>query len=362
MRVVKALILILATVSIGLVVLSFSRKSNPSTGPTPSLRGAAPAPQGSSPTSADFKTESTQIQTNSTARPLTGGPRPVAVVNGTTITAREVENELNHLLISASTHAGVDEKKKDGLRKAALEELIVRELAYQKARLTGLSVPAFELMAGVRRIRNRYQSRKAFEEALAAEHITEQELRWRIERDLLLKKIFQLEITAKAKVSDKETRRHYEENKQKFVVPESVQCKGILIKVGSGNDAEAKRKIDEVSAKLKAGGDFGELAYQFSEDDYRVTSGDYGSVHRGQLEPELERVIFAQKPGQVSSPFKTNLGWHIVRVEKKQPEHQLTYSEVQEKIRTTLFQQREKQRRLDFIASLKGGAKIEYIQ
>lgn len=366
MKVLKVLILILGLISIGIVVVSFSRNGKlPADATRSASDGTVSAQDRSATTIANAKTTQPTERsstTNNVTAAATSGPRaPVAVVNGTVITAGELEDELNHLLISAASHTGMDQKKRDELRKSALDELIVRELAYQKAKSSGVTVPPLDLVAGFRRIRSRYKSEKDFQQALAAEQITEQELRRRVERDLLLKKILQLEVEDKAKVSDTEVRKHYEDNKQKFVVPESVQCKGILIKIGTGGDVEAKRKIDELFTKLKAGGDFGELAYKFSEDDYRWVGGDYGSVHRGQLVPDLERVIFAQKVGELSPPFKTSLGWHIVLVQKKQAQHQLSYPDVQDRIRTALFQQREKQKRLEFIASLKSGANIEYV-
>lgn len=292
-----------------------------------------------------------------------GGPnkKPVALVNGTAITVGELEDELNRLLISTNTHAGMDVKRKDELRKIALDELIVRELAYQEGKASGIVVDEVELIAATRRIRHRYKTEKSFKQALEAEQITEEEFEHRVEKDLLLKKVFQTQIEDKAAISEAEVRQYYEQNRAKFLVPESLKLRGILIKTESVPEAEAKRKIDELYAKLKAGGDFTELAYKFSEDDYRVMGGDYGSVHRGQLIPELEQVAFAQKPGEISHPFRTSLGWQIVEVENRQPERQLKYEEVRERIKTALHQQREKEKRLDFINGLKATAKIEYL-
>ena len=196
---------------------------------------------------------------------------------------------------------------------------------------------------------------------MKAEEISAQEFERRIEKDLLLRKISKLELADKARVSDDDARRHYEANKAKFVLPESLRLFRIVVKLSPGIEAEAKNKSDELYTKLKAGADFAEVAYKFSEDEYRVLSGAYGTIHRGQLPPELEATVFAAKPGETSRPFKTDDGWQIIRVEGKQPERQLRYEEVRERIKTALYQQRERQRRLDFVASLKAEAKIEYL-
>ncbi len=286
----------------------------------------------------------------------------VALVNGVPITASDLDDELSNLLISPAAHGALSQQQKDAPRKAALEELIVRELAYQRAKANGLTVGKKEIAATVKKIKRRYQTEKSFQEALKAEEISEQEFERRIEKDLLLRKISKLELEDKARISDQEIRAYYEQNKTKFMLPESLRLFRIVIKIGPGKEAEAKKKTDDVYAKLKAGADFTETAYKFSEDEYRVLSGDYGTVHRGQLPAELEATVFAAKPSEASRPFKTGDGWQIIRVENKQAERQLRYEEVREKIKTALYQQRERQRRLDFVASLKAEAKIEYLK
>ena len=377
MRITKIKVLTALTVvlfSIGLIMLHHSRSvvvtaRKASELQVPDQPTIPQAPNKTSSTltkttaaTASQTVEITERTSTPTASPAesTGTNKPVALVNGIAITTRELDAEFNRLLISPNTHADINTKKKEDLRKIALDELIVRELAYQHAKSSGFLVSQVELTASEKRIRHRYKSEKDFQQALAAEQITEQELQSRIERDLLLKKVFQVEIEAKAKVTEADIRRYYDQNRAKFLLPESLNLEGILIRTDS-SPAEAKRKIDDVFAKLKAGADFGELAYKVSEDDYRVMSGNYGSVHRGQLIPELESVAFAQKPGEVSRPFKTSLGWQVIKVQNKQPERELKYEEVREKIKTALQQQREKDCRLRLIDSLKATAKIDYV-
>jgi parvulin-like peptidyl-prolyl isomerase len=372
MKTAKVIIVILSLVGIGLVTWSLYGVNSLFGGSAPEAGSRRSAPQALNaqapakslhPLAGDGEPKIIQIDRKTAEAPATAsGPRaPVAFVNGTAITAGELDQELNHLLISKTSHAGIEPKKKDELRKTALDELIVRELAYQRAKSIGLKMAGIELIHELRRIKGRYKSEKSFRQALAADQITEPELEHRIEKDLLLKRIFELEIGEKARVSEQDTRKYYDENKAKFVVPESIQLKAIVIKVEPGKEAEAERKINEVFNKLKAGGDFGEVAYKFSEDDYRLMSGEYGSVHRGQLVPDLESVVFSQNPGGISAPFRISLGWHITKVTSKQPERQLRYEEVKEKIKNALQQQRQMARRVDFINGLKAATKIEYV-
>ena len=358
------LILSIAIVGLGSVavyLVAQDRQAVPPNAPQPPAMALMPNPlarpktRTTEPTARTFTT-----QAGALSQPVPSNA--VALVNGVPITSPELDNELNNLLMSPTAHGALNQQQKDAPRKAALEELIVRELAFQRAKASGLTVEKKAIAATVKKIKQRYHTEKSFQEALKAEEISEQEFERRIEKDLLLRKISKLELEDKARVTNDEARRYYESNKSKFVFPESLRLFRILIKIEPGKDTEAKKKIDDVYAKLKAGSDFGETAYKFSEDEYRVMSGDYGTVHRGQLPAELDATVFGAKPSVLIGPLRSGDGWQIIRVENKQAERQLRYDEVSEKIKTALYQQREKQRRIEFINDLRAVAKVEYLK
>lgn len=73
----------------------------------------------------------------------------------------------------------------------------------------------------------------------------------------------------------------------------------------------------EVSEKLKAGGNFTELAVEYSlVEELRESGGDVGWVPRG-IYPELDDVAFALEVGNVTEPILTGQGYYIVRVSEK---------------------------------------------
>lgn len=78
----------------------------------------------------------------------------------------------------------------------------------------------------------------------------------------------------------------------------------------------AKKKIDEIAAKLKAGEDFAKLAQEFSDDtSNKMQGGDLGWFTHGRMLPEFEKVAYDLKVGQISDPVKTVYGWHVIRLE-----------------------------------------------
>lgn len=76
---------------------------------------------------------------------------------------------------------------------------------------------------------------------------------------------------------------------------------------------EAKKRIDEVLAKIRAGAEFGELAEQYGEDATRVVRGDLGLFRRHDMVAAFSDAAFALAVGQVSEVVETELGYHLVQ-------------------------------------------------
>ena len=102
-----------------------------------------------------------------------------------------------------------------------------------------------------------------------------------------------------------------------------VEVSHILLRTGTPNDAKIKNKAFEIFDQLKAGRAWDELCKENSEDgNTKDSGGKLRAFGVGALAsvPEFENTAFAiQKPGDISDPFQSSIGWHIVRLEKKIP-------------------------------------------
>ncbi len=85
-----------------------------------------------------------------------------------------------------------------------------------------------------------------------------------------------------------------------------------LNEVVSENDA--RNRLAELKDRIENEADFAELARLHSDDTTAARGGELGWVSPGDTVPEFERAMAALQPGQVSQPFKTAFGWHIVQV------------------------------------------------
>lgn len=100
-----------------------------------------------------------------------------------------------------------------------------------------------------------------------------------------------------------------------------VEVSHIMIRTSDPNDMRAKNVIFEVYDQLKGDVSWDDLCKQYSEDQNTKNSGGrlrpFG-VGAMNAVPEFDRVAFSlENPGDISDPFQTMYGWHIVRLEKK---------------------------------------------
>ena len=80
------------------------------------------------------------------------------------------------------------------------------------------------------------------------------------------------------------------------------------------DDATAKQQLDDALKKIAEGEDFGELAKLLSDGPTAPVGGDLGWSDPGSFVPEFEQAIDAIEIGEVSEPFRSPFGWHIVEV------------------------------------------------
>ncbi len=96
---------------------------------------------------------------------------------------------------------------------------------------------------------------------------------------------------------------------------EQTHARHILIKTSEiVSEADAKRKLENLRERIVNGADFAELAKLNSDDPSSIKGGDLGWIYPGDTVPAFERVMNGLKVGQLSEPFATPFGWHLLQV------------------------------------------------
>ena len=127
-------------------------------------------------------------------------------------------------------------------------------------------------------------------------------------------------LMAQAAVSPDDVKKYYEANRAQFGVEESRDASHILLSAeGEGGKEKARAKAEEIHRELqKKPGAFAEAAKKHSADPGSAAQGgSLGRITRGAMKdvPEFEKALFALKPGQISQPVESKLGYHIIRVD-----------------------------------------------
>ena len=135
--------------------------------------------------------------------------------------------------------------------------------------------------------------------------------------------------------SDAEITSYYDKNKERFVTPEQVNVSTIFFLVlpawSRDKALEDKIRLDaqRVAAEARKGGDFAALARLHSQDRPTADNGgSVGWVTGAQLLPELAQAAFKLKPGDISDPIRTQLGYQILRVNDRRPPVQRPLADV----------------------------------
>ncbi|MBQ8174053.1 MAG: peptidylprolyl isomerase [Clostridia bacterium] len=135
------------------------------------------------------------------------------------------------------------------------------------------------------------------------------------------------------KVKDEEIISFYEENKDKMGGGDTVNASHILVET----EEEALRILDEI----KAGLSFEDAAKKYSSCPSKEQGGNLGDFGHGQMVPEFEQAAFAMEVGELSTPVKTQFGYHLIRLNGKKAGEPTPLSEVRDRIEAELLRRNQ---------------------
>jgi peptidyl-prolyl cis-trans isomerase C len=175
----------------------------------------------------------------------------------------------------------------------------------------------------VERIRAEYDRRAALAKAISSTDLldvaeVEAELE-EVRKELLISRYFEKYL--QEKVTDKGVQNYYSENVDRYK-SRRVKVSHILFRTNSRMSQEERQavstKASEAYSRISSNEDFAVVAKEISED--RVSAeqgGSLGWINEGAISDSFSNKVFAMKAGDVSEPFLTDYGFHIVKVEEE---------------------------------------------
>ena len=122
------------------------------------------------------------------------------------------------------------------------------------------------------------------------------------------------------------------------------------------SDDDARLRLERLRERILQGEDFGELARFHSDDTASaVRGGDLGWLSPGDAAPEFEAVVNTMEEGDLSEPFKSSFGWHLVWVLARR-DHDNTEEVRRAQARNTVFQRKANEELTAWLGELRDNA------
>jgi len=241
----------------------------------------------------------------------------VAVVNDEVITWLELYQSLEFEMSAAT--AGMDEDQKRATykknEKAYLDHMIEQRLQLQEAKRQGIEVKEEEVTVALDNIRKKYgMDETAFEAAIEKEGFSLAKYRKLIYEQIVIGRVVDREVKQRLDLSSEEMRHELERLGLKE--GKYYRLKQIFFKLNPGEQYQRiEPKVEEALAALRSGEDFGQVASRFSEGPAAPRGGDLGLVPVDQISKEFIDAVAGLSSGEVTAPFLSARGVHIVLFE-----------------------------------------------
>ena len=308
------------------------------------------------------------------------GEDMMAKVNGHKILVADVDKYYRNQ--TAGTPEQPSAEQADSLKLSILRQLIDDEILMQRAEKLGLLATDEEVDKKLNDVKAPY-SPEEFTKRLQERNITIDDFKRDLRRSLTVDKVVNKEITSKINVTDQDIANYYNAHKPEFnLIEPQFHLAQIVVSPAPNpqvhtmnkaqNDAEAKKKIQQIMNRLDSGEDFATIAMNYSEDPETATNGgDLGFTPQSGLQrtdTETRDAVMKLKPGQysgiiaiVNPQTKQALGYRIVKLVSKEPagQRELNDPRVHQAIHDQLLERREQLLKAAYYDVIRDQAKIE---
>lgn len=286
------------------------------------------------------------------------GPKQTiaALVNGVEITEGAVETMMTSLVKGKLPGADVQENPED-LHKEALNQLIMQELAYQKALSDGVTVNQKDVDDAIAGIKKKLGGEEKYREFLDKEKISETEMQNRVQRNLVLSQFFNTlkrEIYVNSAVSEEELKSEYEKDKERYTRPEKIVVVDVVFFLNP-NDADSLKKANEILVKIQTDKEKNPwnlvLDGTFIVRDLEMKDG----IQEKEIYNQAKKI----KVGELSGVFLSSGTLHIIKLKEYTPFKQYTFEEVKSVVDRKARGEAQKKFLDAWEAELKKNARIE---
>ena len=269
--------------------------------------------------------------------------RVVAIVEKEVITEVELQNSINQVLASSKSQDS-ENQYKDLLRAEVLNELIQRSLVQQYANQSGIKIEQKKIDAFIGNVAKKNKMTvKELKNNIESGGVKFAKFIDNIRYELTLKQIKNKEISSKINVSEFEIKAQLKKNQ--ILNPDVYNLSHILIQNSSEASPdeikENENKSIEVYKILLSNKKFEEVAKKYSNDPNAKSGGNMGWKKASELPKLFNDQIKKLKKGEITEPFKSPNGFHILKINEKKGIEKKSVMVKQTKLRHIVIKQNE---------------------
>lgn len=233
--------------------------------------------------------------------------------------------DLDRTMAQSAALAGVppemlDGEMRDAFEAPAYEKLIERNLLGKEAKKRNLWPSDDEAKKAIAEMVASLPKDKTLADVLKAMNTDEASFNKDVTADVAIGKLLKAMEAAMTPPPKEAIDKIYAANKAVFVVPDMAAAQHILIKADRSAGADVLKEREQAAKDIKAlvvgkdAANFAKVAKEKTEDNAtRGRGGDLGTFKKGDLPPELDKVAFGLKEGEIAGPILTDRGFHILR-------------------------------------------------
>jgi len=294
-----------------------------------------------------------------------GGSAVVIDVDGSKLTQGQVDTEIKRIMSVMKKQIPSDrlEKAKENARKQVLSDFTAKTLLANEVKRLNISASDAEVKEAQEQVKKDLPKGMTIEDLMKKNKITKEQMQEDLRFRIKISKLVMMQMSGKAKPTDKEMDAFYQKNKDKFKMPESVHVRHILVAKAASDDdkmkAEKKAKAEDLRRQLLEGANFAELAKKNSDCPSKETGGDLGEFTRGEMVKQFENAAFSQEVNAIGPVVETEYGFHIIQVLERHATKILALDDrMKGNISAFLEQQRQQEAFDAILKKLRAKAKI----
>ncbi len=299
----------------------------------------------------------------------------IVKVNGEIMTKTDLENR--QIAALRQTGQQIDPKTDDVQLKRMLDQVtpqllvnaIDEILMVQRGRELGYRMVDEQFTSVLDSIKkdNKIESDEQFQAALKAENMTLSDLRKSLERQMIISRVQQNEVMSKIAVNDEDARAYYESHKSEFTSTRTITLREIFVNVPGdgqsvnvGRDEEARERINGIRQRALSGESYEKLAAELSDAPSKANSGLIGPLSVSDLSPELQKVLDAMKPGDITAPLRGARGYQLLKLESATSAEIKPFEEAREEISNKVFTEKRLEEFEKYLKKLRAQSIIEW--